>query len=397
MSKSLSEILFEEGEERGKYYNAVSPPLIQTSNFVFSTVEQMRLALSNEYDYSVYSRGNNPTLAILRHKIAELEGAEDALVFSSGCGAIAAALFSQLRTGDHLVCIRKPYTWVSHFCKVILPKYGITTTFVEEGSAQAYEAACQSNTKLFYLESPNTFTFEITDIRAVAEVARSKGIKTIIDNSYSTPLYQSPLSLGVDLVLHSASKYLSGHSDVVAGVLAGNKEMIRKIYDSEYLAFGAVLPPFEAWLMLRGLRTLEIRLQRSTANAKALIKAIDNHPRIKRIFYPFHAQHPKNDIARSQMKDCSGLFSIELNVDTPDEVILFCNNLKHFLKAVSWGGFESLVDPAITVYDFEHPEANELSWRIVRFYCGLESSEILIDDVLQALNILDNGAKNQQK
>ena len=397
MSKSLSEILFEEGEERERYYNAVSPPLIQTSNFVFSTVEQMRRALSDEYTHSVYSRGNNPTLAILRNKLAKLEGAEDALVFSSGCGAIAAALFSQLRHGDHLVCIRKPYNWVAHFCRIILPKYGIQTTFVEEGSARAYEAACQPNTKLFYLEARNTFTCEITDSRAGADIAKSTGIVTVIDNSYSTPLYQSPLSLGIDLVLHSASKYLAGHSDVIAGVLAGSKEMIGKIYNSEYLAFGAVLPPFEAWLMLRGLRTLEIRLQRSSSNAKALIEAIENHPRIKRILYPFHSQHPKNEIARSQMKDCSGLFSIELEADTPDEVILFCNSLKHFLKAVSWGGFESLVDPAITVYNFDHPELNELSWRTVRFYCGLESPEILIDDVLQALNILDNGATNRQK
>lgn len=388
MNRNISDILFNEDEFRADYYNAVSPPLIQTSNFAFGNTEAMRQALRDEYSHAVYSRGNNPTVAVLRKKLAALEGTGDALVFSSGCAAIAAVLFSQLKSGDHMVCIRRPYSWVVHFCEKILPKYGIGVSYAVDGTAESYAKACTSRTRLFYLESPNTFTFDITDIAGVAELARERGITTAIDNSYCTPLYQQPHQLGVDLVIHSASKYLSGHSDVVAGVVCGSRRHIRDIYHSEYLAFGGVVAPFEAWLMLRGLRTLELRLQRSSQNAECLVAFFDGHPMVKRIFYPFHPGHPMHMVARSQMKACSGLFSVELNVGQPDQVMRFCDNLKRFLKAVSWGGFESLVFPALTFYDFDNPASGQLSWKIVRFYAGLEEQDVLIKDVADSLQLL---------
>ncbi|MGC8866395.1 MAG: trans-sulfuration enzyme family protein [Bacteroidales bacterium] len=391
MENNLSDILLGLGEDREHYAGAVVPPLFQTSNFAFPNTEKMREALQDEYAHSVYSRGKNPTVALLRQKLAALEGADDALVFSSGCAAITAALLSNLRAGDHMVCIRKPYSWVTYMCEHILPRYQIDVSFADEGTVAAYEALTRPETRLYYLESPNTFTFEITDIAGVAALARERNIVSVIDNSYSTPLYQQPLSWGVDLILHSASKYLAGHSDVVAGVLAGRNEIIRRIYHSEYLAFGAVIQPFEAWLMLRGLRTLPLRLEQSSRNAQLIIQAIEGHPAVRRILYPFHPSFDGFALAQKQMKNASGLFSIELNVEDPAQVIAFADHLKYFLKAVSWGGFESLVFPAYTFYRFDRPPDNQISWRIVRLYCGLEQPEVLINDVLNALNQLSHG------
>lgn len=391
MDYNLSDILMGLGEERESYAGAVAPPLFQTSNFSFADTQKMREALQDEYQHSIYSRGKNPTVALLRQKLAALEGADDALVFSSGCAAITTALLSHLKAGDHMVCIRKPYSWVTYLCEHILPRYQISVSYAKEGTVAAYEAVTRPETRLYYLESPNTFTFEITDIAGVATLARSRDIVTVIDNSYSTPLYQQPLALGVDLVVHSASKYLAGHSDVVAGVLAGNNAMIRRIYHSEYLAFGAVIQPFEAWLMLRGLRTLHLRLEQSSRNAQAVIQAIDGHPAVRRILYPFHPSFEGYALAHQQMKNASGLFSIELNTDDPAYVVAFANHLKYFLKAVSWGGFESLVFPAYTFYRFDQPPENQISWKIVRLYCGLEQSMVLVNDVLNALNHISHG------
>lgn len=277
-----------------------------------------------------------------------------------------------------MVCIKHPYSWVTHICEHILPRYNISVSYAENGSVDAYVAKTRPETRLFYLESPNTFTFEITDIEGVAAFARENNILTIIDNSYCTPLYQQPLSLGVDLVLHSASKYLAGHSDVVAGVLAGRKELIRRIYHSEYLAFGAVIQPFEVWLMLRGLRTLPLRLEKSSRNAQAVIQAIEGHPLIEKIYYPFHPDFEGYSLAKKQMQNSSGLFSVKLKVNHPSQIVAFADSLKFFLKAVSWGGFESLIFPAYTFYNFDQPTLDQTPWQVVRLYCGLEETPLLV-------------------
>ncbi len=228
-------------------------------------------------------------------------------------------------------------------------------------------------------------------MKALQAFARENNILTIIDNSYCTPLYQQPLSLGVDLVLHSASKYLAGHSDVVAGVLAGRKELIRRIYHSEYLAFGAVIQPFEVWLMLRGLRTLPLRLEKSSRNAQAVIQAIEGHPLIEKIYYPFHPDFEGYSLAKKQMQNSSGLFSVKLKVNHPSQIVAFADSLKFFLKAVSWGGFESLIFPAYTFYNFDQPTLDQTPWQVVRLYCGLEETPLLIEDVLNALNTIEHG------
>jgi cystathionine beta-lyase/cystathionine gamma-synthase len=257
----LSYILTELGEEREHYFNAIAPPVIQTSNFAFKNVDALRLALADEYYANLYSRGNNPTVDILRKKLAALDGAEDALVFGSGIASIVIPIFSLLKQGDHVVSVARPYSWTIKLFERLLPKFGITTTFIDGTKTENFASATQPNTQLYYLESPNTFTYELQDIAAVAALAKSKGIISMIDNSYCSPLNQQPYKMGIDLVAQSATKFIGGHSDVVAGVVTGSKAMIKKIFDAEFLNIGGNISPMNAWLLLRGLRTLPVRMQ----------------------------------------------------------------------------------------------------------------------------------------
>ena len=226
---NISEILNHLGEDREQYFNAISPPVIQSSNFAFPDLHQFRAAFADELNQHVYSRGNNPTVEILRKKLAALEGTEDALVFSSGAGAIAAAVIGNVKAGDHIICQQAPYSWTSALLKKFLARFGVDHTFVDGTDLANIEAAYRPNTKVLYLESPNTMTFECQDLAACAAWAKQKGVVTMIDNSYSSPLYQQPASFGIDIVLHSGTKYLNGHSDVVVGVLCASKEMVRKL------------------------------------------------------------------------------------------------------------------------------------------------------------------------
>jgi cystathionine beta-lyase/cystathionine gamma-synthase len=381
----LSYILNELGEERENYFNAIAPPIIQTSNFSFRNVAEFRTALADEYEAILYSRGNNPTVDILRKKLAALDGAEDALVFGSGVASIAVPLLALLKQGDHVVSVAKPYSWTVKLFERLLPKFGITTTFVDGAKTENFEKALQANTKLIYLESPNTFTYELQDLPAVAALAKSKGILTMIDNSYCSPINQQPYVMGIDLVAQSATKFIGGHSDVVAGVVTGSKAIIKKIFDAEFLNIGGNISPMNAWLLIRGLRTLPLRIERVCESTKKVVEYLAAHPRIERVIFPFHPSFPQYELAKKQMKDAGGLFSIVLKANTLEEVEKFCNSLKHFFLAVSWGGHESLVIPsAVSIKPHEFDVTNS-THRLIRIYVGLEDAEYLITDLKQAL------------
>ncbi|RPE13134.1 aminotransferase class I/II-fold pyridoxal phosphate-dependent enzyme [Chitinophaga lutea] len=381
----LSYIINELGEERDLYFNAIAPPIVQSSNFAFDTVAALRELLLDEYNGFLYSRGNNPTIDILRQKLAALDGAEDALVFGSGAAAIFTTVLSQLKKGDHVVCVRDPYSWARRLFENILPRFGVDTTFVDGTATAHFEAALQPNTALIYLESPNSLTFELQDVAAIAQLARSRGITTIIDNSYCTPLYQQAHVMGIDLCLQSATKFISGHSDTMAGVVTGTREKIRRIFASEFLNIGSGIAPFNAWLLLRGLRTLEIRLQRSAASTAKVVERLKRHPLIEKIFFPLDPDFPQYELATRQMKGAAGLLTIQLKADNRDQVELFCNSLQHFLMAVSWGGHESLAFPACASLKAEDFNVNEPKHRMVRLYIGLEDPGYLIADLEQAL------------
>jgi cystathionine beta-lyase/cystathionine gamma-synthase len=385
---NLSYILNELGEERDQYFNAIAPPIIQTSNFKFNTVADFRAALADEYQGNLYSRGFNPTIDILRKKLAALDGAEDALVFSSGIAAITVPVLALLESGDEVVCVENPYSWTIKLFKNFLPKFGITTTFIDGTDLKQLEGALMDKTKLIYLESPNTFSFDVQDLTAIAEMAKARGILTLIDNSYCSPLYQQPIAHGIDLVAQSATKYLAGHSDVVAGVLTGKKEILEKIFNNEYLNIGAALAPQNAWLLLRGLRTLEIRLEKISETADKVIAHLNQHPKVARVLHPFSADNKDLALAQKQMKKCGGLFSIALKDSSLTSIETFCNSLKHILMAVSWGGYESLIIPACAGLSKAEFDPTNNRHTLIRIYVGLEDADYIIADLDQALEKL---------
>lgn len=377
----LSYILNQLGEDREQYYNAVSPPVIQTSNFAFKTVAEMQEAFTDEKKHRLYTRGNNPTTEILSKKIAALEGTEDCLVLSSGASAITLALMSQVKSGDHIICVNHPYSWAHHLLTQILPRFNVETTFIDGTDTANFKAAIKNNTRLIYLESPTTMYFELQNLSEVSSLAKQNGIITIIDNSYSSPLGQNPHEYNIDIILHSATKYLNGHSDVVAGVLCASNEIIEKIYLSEFLNFGTVAAPWSSWLMLRALRTLPLRIKQSSESAQKIIEFLSTHPKVKRIYYPHHKSHPQYSLALKQMKIPMGMFSIELKTEDRESIVRFCESLKYFLMAVSWGGHESLIIPACAF-----KEDREMPVNFIRFYIGLEESDVLLEDIKQALD-----------
>ncbi len=381
----LSEILNHLGEDRGQYFNAISTPVIQTSNFVFPDLPAFREAFSDELENHVYTRGNNPTVQILRRKLAALEKAEDALVFASGSGAVAAAIIGNVSAGDHIVCQQGPYSWTNALLGKFLRRFGVTHTFVDGTDIKNFEAAIRPETKVLYLESPNTMTYECQDLRACAELAKKHGIVTIIDNSYCSPLYQNPIKFGIDIVVHSGTKYLNGHSDVVMGVLCGSKAMVKKIFESELMTLGGIVSPHDANLVIRGLRTLPLRVKQSEACAQFLISKLENHPKVAKIWYPFHHSFPQRELAMRQMRGCGGLFSVEFKMDSMEEMEAFIHRIQRFLMAVSWGGHESLMIPTIGFYNVPGRTNPPMPYTFVRFYAGLEDPEWLWEDLEQAL------------
>ncbi|MCC6280317.1 MAG: PLP-dependent transferase [Saprospiraceae bacterium] len=386
--ESLSHILNHLGEEREKYFNAVSPPVIQSSNFVFPDLDTFRASFEDELHSHTYTRGNNPTVEILRKKLAALEGTEDALVFSSGAAAIAAAVIGNVQAGDHVICQELPYSWTFSLLRKFLSRFGVEHTFVDCSEVANIEAAIRPNTRVLYLESPNTMTYECQDLSACAELARAHGLVTIIDNSYSSPIYQNPAAFGIDIVLHSGTKYLNGHSDVVVGVLCGSKEMVQKIFQSELMTLGAVLSPHDAALVIRGLRTLPLRVQRSNESAQVLIEKLEQHPKVSRIWYPFHPNFPQQELAKNQMRGCGGLFSVQFETDSMEKMEAFVHRLRCFTMAVSWGGHESLIIPTIGFYNIPGRPTPPTPWNFVRFYIGLEDPAWLWEDLEQAMEAL---------
>lgn len=384
----LSEILMHHGEERSKYFNAVCPPIIQSANFAFATLDEFRTALTAEMDNYVYTRGNNPTVDILRKKMAALAGAEDALIFGSGSAAVAAAVIACVSAGDHIICVEKPYSWTNSLLTKFLTRFGVETTFVDGTTIENIAAAIRPNTKLLLLESPNSLTFELQDLRACAALAKQHGIISCIDNSYATPLYQRPLDLGIDLSVHAGTKYLNGHSDVMSGVICGSKKLMEQIFANEYMILGSIISPHDAALMIRGLRTLELRMQRSHDSAMKIATYLEQHPKVKQVLHPFMPSFPQYELAQQQMTGAGGLFSIHLDIERIEQAEDFFHALNHFLMAASWGGHESLVLPSAAFYKIPGREDSPIPFTLVRFYIGLENPDWLIADLEQALKVV---------
>lgn len=385
-------ILTHLGENPREYKGAVVPPIYQNSLFTFEDWDGIADAFSNPHENCIYSRGNNPSSLLVEQKIAALAGGEKAKLFASGMGAISSAIMHCLKAGDHAITVRNVYGPTSQFFnKYLKEKCNIDVTFVEGSDINDFVQAIRPNTRLIYLESPSSNLFSLQDIRKVVELAKQNNIKTVIDNTWATPLYQKPLKLGVDIEVHSCSKYFGGHSDLVAGVAIASAEIIEAISENEFPLFGAKIAPFEAWLIMRSLRTMHLRLKQHEANALKVATFLEQHQNIVRVNYPGLPSFPQFALAQAQMSGSSGLFSFELKTENVEVVKAFINALEIFSIGVSWGGHESLVISPLVGFLKERPieefKSTGLSIGLVRVSIGLEDADDLIDDINQALNV----------
>jgi cystathionine beta-lyase/cystathionine gamma-synthase len=381
-----SEILYHLGENRDEYYGAGTPPIVPANNFCFKTVAEMRHTLAHESELPFYTRGVNPTTKILQEKMAQLEKTEDCLVFASGSAAISSAISSLVAAGDHVICVQKPYSWTYKLLNSILQRFGVTTTWVDGREVENFEKAIQKNTKMIILESPNSWTFEMQDMAPIAQLAKQHGIITLMDNSYASPMNCNPADHGIDLIAHSASKYIGGHGDALAGILCGSKKLIKNVFENEFMTLGGVISPFTAWLQLRGLRTLPLRMNRVSETTPVVTKFLENHPKIEKVYYPHSSHFDQPELTAKYLKKPAGQFSITLKTTDSKKIEAFCNSLEYFLMACSWGGYESLVFPAITLYDSQNYGKTTLPINMLRFYVGLEDAEFLIKDLEKALS-----------
>ncbi|MDQ0467160.1 PLP-dependent transferase [Labrys wisconsinensis] len=362
-------------------FDAVVPPIVQTSLFTFSSFDEMVSTYKGERSRMVYSRVTNPTVRAFEEKLAALEAADDAIGFASGMAAISGTVLAFVEPGDRIVCVRHVYPDSYRLFETLLKRWKVTTTYVDGRDHEAVAAALKG-ARLFYMESPTSWMMEAHDVGALAALAKAEGVVTVIDNSWATPVFQQPVTLGVDLVLHSASKYIGGHSDTVAGVVAGSAALIRRIRQTIHPYIGAKLAPFEAWLLLRGLRTLPVRMRSHEAACLTIARRLQALKPVTAVHHPGLANRLPPGLIGT-----SGLFSLEL--DESVDIPAFCNALQLFKLGVSWGGHESLVVPALvtrhqaagpnSAIDFGVPE------RVVRLHVGLEGVDALWRDIEQAL------------
>lgn len=381
------------GEDRSKYMGAVVPPIFQNSLFTFESYEEIEQAFGCPGLADIYTRGSNPSVRMVEEKIAKLCGGESAKMFASGMGAISSAILHCVKAGEHIITIHNVYGPTNDFIKHYLrEKCNIDSTFVEGKEVCDFINAIQPNTTLIYLESPATVVFSLQDIQAIASLAKKHNIKTVIDNTWATPIFQKPLSLGVDLEVHSCSKYLGGHSDIVAGIIVGKKQEIAKINDSEAALLGAKMAPFEAWLIMRSLRTLPLRMREHQENTKKVVDFLAEHEFVTHIYHPALPSFDQRELYEKQMTGFSGLFSFEVKADNVEKIKAFVNTLKYFKIGVSWGGHESLVTiPAmgsLRELEAEQFAAMNISLGTIRLSIGLEDADDLIEDLAAALEQL---------
>lgn len=368
---------------------SVVPPIYQTATFRYDSVEDgARLSAEAGPGY-IYTRWGNPTTAAFEQKIALLEGGEAALATSSGMAAIATAVMSLVRAGDHIVAPKAVYQATFGLFQAVLPAYGVEATLLDDPDPGAYERAIRPNTKLLYVETPNNPVLGIIDIAGVVALARAHGARTIVDNTFATPYNQTPLRLGVDLVCHSATKYLGGHHDVTAGAIVGSRELIRQCVHTMRV-FGGVLDPLAAYLLIRGLMTLGLRVERHNANALALARHLAAHPKVGRVHYPGLPEHPRHAVAAKQMsRGFGGMLSVEVRGDVAAGARC-AEALRVGKLAVSLGGVSTLVTHPASTTSVNMPREVRLAAGIadglLRISVGIEDVADLIDDFDHALS-----------
>ncbi len=375
------------GEDRDANFGAVSVPIYPASVFAFKDADE-GIAIHN-YQKSgyFYGRLGNPTVDTLERTIAELEKGGDALAFASGMAAISAAAFTVVKAGDHVVAPESMYSTTTHFLKHLGENFGIETTFVDAADAEAYTAAIRPNTKLFWMETPSNPLVRITDIAEVSAAGRKAGIASVVDNTFATPFNQLPLELGADLVVHSATKYLGGHSDLTAGLLVGRRDLVDQARHGPAKLYGGNIAPQVAWLVLRGIKTLALRMERHNSNAFALANTIASHPKVNAVYYPGLESHVNHEIAKRQMTGFGGMVGVDVgSVETAKSLV---NSLKICTFATSLGGVETLVQPVALMthatLSAEERAAAGISEGLLRISVGIENIDDICQDIYDSL------------
>ena len=386
MKKENIETILSHDGKKAHSKGAVVPPIYQNSLFTMKDWDDVGRAFDDRVNSYIYTRGNNPSVRIVEEKLAKISEGESAKLFGSGMAAISASILSCIKSGSHIITVKNIYGPANNLLQnYFKPKFGIDVTYISGIDIKEFEEAIRPNTSLIYLESPSSVVLSLQDIEAVVKLAKPKGIKTVIDNTWSSPLFQKPMRFGVDLEVHSCSKYIGGHSDVVAGVVIGSEKNINSLFTKEFELFGAKMAPFEAWLLLRSLRTLKIRMDQHQKSALTVAKFLENHPKIEKIYYPGLESFPQYELGKKQMTGYGGLMSFRLKTDDLNKIKTFFNGLSLFQIGVSWGGHESLIyAPAISYLkelSKEQFDAMGISKGDMRISIGLEAAEDLIEDL----------------
>jgi cystathionine beta-lyase/cystathionine gamma-synthase len=379
------EICMHYGDELNPFSEAVVPPTFSNTLFVFPSFEKLVEAENQPQQHYVYSRGTNPTVESAERKLAALERGEQCKCFASGMAAISAAIFNSVQKGDHVLCISNVYKSTLDVL-TYLQKFGVDHSTVNSTSMEEIEKAIQPNTKLFYLECPTDLNFRLLDLKGVADLAKSKGIRTIIDNTWATPLLQKPLTYGMDIVVHSASKYLGGHGDLMGGAVITSKKIMKELFEKEFLLIGGIMAPREASLLLRGLRTLPLRMKAHQENAFKVASFLESHPSVTKVNYPGLPSHPDYQLGQKQLLGYSGLMTFELKEASFQAVARVINKMKIFKIGVSWGAFESIVISPNYGDNVQELTDKHVNLGMIRISVGLEDIEKIIEDLNQALS-----------
>lgn len=375
------------GASHLKKTSALSQPIWQTTTFVADSPEAYAELAAAQHPAEFYTRYGNPTHARVEETLSLLEGGEAALVTGSGMGAISLAVLSAIKSGDHVVAQTDLYAGARALLRDVAPRWGIETTFVNQTKTEEFEAALRPNTRLIYLESPSNPLLKLTDLKAVASLAKSRGITTIIDNTFATPINQRPLDFGIDVVIHSATKYLGGHHDLTAGAVVSSEAFISDAWKLA-VVLGSVLSPFDAWLLVRGLRTVALRVEQHNRNAMAVAQFLSSHPKVSQVNYPGLESHPQHRLARQQMRGFTGMLSFELAGDNK-AAEKFLSRLRLATYTGSLGGVETLIVRPAAMWSHqltpEQRRATGISETLFRLSVGLEDERDLIKDFEQAL------------
>jgi cystathionine beta-lyase/cystathionine gamma-synthase len=371
------------GEDPTAYAGAMSPPIVQTSLFAHRSTDDLTAGLGAEHRSHVYTLGQNPTVEAVETKIAKLEHGEACKVLGSGMAAISGVFLGLLESGDHILFVNNTYGPTLQLAER-LRSFGVQHDVVLSADLDRIEAAMKPETRMVWMESPGTMLFRVVDIRGICELARERGALTAIDNSWATPLFQKPLDLGVDLVVHAATKYMGGHSDVIAGAIIGSAERLETIFYNSYLLLGGAIGPFDAWLVNRGLRTLPNRMRQHHKDGLEVAHFLAEQPKVRQVFHPGLAGDPA--LVGSQLSGFSSLFSFELDTDSYEEVAAFVDRLQLFRIGVSWGGVESLALTPNQNTNSAALAAEQIPPGTVRLSVGLEGAAALINDLDQALS-----------